>query len=166
MDKIINDTTTEKVLSLGGTHTERKKRSIAITIMFVILVAGGIGCVMFIPWKHPALAFITAAVVAAVVITIYVKLSYAESDNENKASVIHTGDTFSYHYEFDANGFTVSGDAQKTAKWSEISSVRNIGGAYQIKCSDANFTVKKNGFDKSSDNAFKALLKEKGINII
>lgn len=165
MEKIINETTVEKVLTLGATHQEKAKRSKGTTLMMIVCVSVGIGSIVFLPWKHAIVALLFAVAVCAVCFTVYIKATSSATQDPDKASVIRTGDTFSYRYEFDETGFTVSGNADKTVRWEDVISIRNIGNAYQIKCGEDHFTVKKQGFTGGSDKAFKALLESKGITV-
>ena len=57
------------------------------------------------------------------------------------------------------------GYTEKTVKWEDVSSVRNIGVAYQIKCGEDHFTVKKQGFENGNDKDFKELIEKMNIKI-
>ena len=165
MEKIINETTVEKVLSLDAGHKESAKRSKAMTLVFIVCVAVGIGSIAFLPWKHAVTALLFAVAVCVICFVVYFKATSSSDSDPDKASIIRTGDTFVYRYEFTETGFTVSGNTEKTVNWEEVTLIRNIGNAYQIKAGDEHFTVKKQGFENGNDKAFKALLESKGITV-
>ena len=165
MAKIINNTTVEKVLTLGAANKEKTKRSKGMTAILIICVSGGFCSIVFLPWKHALTAILFAVVICIVCFGVYIKATDSSPSDPEKASVIRTGDKFDYRYEFDETGFTVSGYTEKTVKWEDVSSVRNIGVAYQIKCGEDHFTVKKQGFENGNDKDFKALIEKMNIKI-
>jgi len=165
MAKIINHTTVEKVLSLGATQSAKTKRSKSMVGILILCVSGGMCCIVFLPWKHALTALLFAAIITIVCFAVYIKATDSTPSDPDKASVIRTGESFDYNYEFSDEGFTVSGFVEKTVRWDEVASVRNIGVAYQIKCGEDHFTVKKQGFEGGNDKAFKALLESKEIKV-
>lgn len=84
---------------------------------------------------------------------------------KDRSEVYQTGESTEWIYDFYENAFTVKcsdTDEEKTIDYSEISSVRDAGASYQIKC-DKNYTLKKSGFTEGGEKKFIGIMKAVGI---
>lgn len=161
-----NNTEIEKVASFTAMgHEKRTKRSSLVIIATAVMVAIALTMVFMIPSEYRVIAGIAAAVLFGTgIVMMWLKAPGGKpSTSISDLGLIRTGDSEKYSYEFFDRSFSVTRDEKKEYEYSAILSVRDIGGAYQIKTQDASYTVKKAGFSEGGANRFKALMESCGV---
>ena len=164
-----NDSEIEKVTTYAGFGKEKgPRRNKLIFAATAVMIAIVITMIFMIPSDYRVMAgLISAVLFGTAIVWMWIKAPGGREKDSAMTGVglIRTGDSEKYHYEFFETGFSVTKDEKKEYEYSSLSSVRDIGGAYQIKTADASYTVKKAGFSEDGDNRFRALMGSRGITI-
>ncbi len=169
MDKLFfNDTETEKVASFAAFSGEKKRSKtgiISVAAVFAAIItvlilgspmSGGLKAVLV-----TALALII--IVPAVVLNVRKKKDHTGTTAD--MGFVRIGESDRYHFDFYEDKVVVSGADEREVRFSELISVRDIGGAFQLKLKDKNYSVKKQGFSEGGAKAFKALMERNKIYI-
>ena len=144
-----NDTEIEKVASYaafsdgrrGGSAKLAARAAMAMSFLMVLL--------FITPIKTNVKVFSCAALgvgIISMIILLIRKKDRSTTGTTADMGFVPTGDKQAYRYEFGLDGFTVRSDETREMSYSEIISVRDIGGAFQMKTSAASYTLKKSGF--------------------
>lgn len=163
-----NDSEIEKVTQFASIGHEKPSRSNKLIIIATaVMIAIALTMVFMIPGEYRVLAGLLAALFfGGGIVWMWLKAPGAKGEKESSMAgvgLIRTGDSEKYHYDFFETGFSVTKDEKKDYEYSALISIRDIGGAYQIKTSDTSYTVKKKGFSEGGAKKFKALMESRGI---
>ena len=161
-----NDTEIEKVASFAAAeHEKQTKRRPIVIIATAVMVAMLFTLIYLLPGKYKAAVGLLAGVLfGAAVIKLWLQSSGEKTGGSiTNVGLIRTGESEAFHYEFYEKCFTVTVKEKKEHDYSDIASIRDIGGAYQIKTADASYTVKKAGFSEGGNQRFKELMESSGI---
>lgn len=165
-----NDTEIEKVAScssIGGEAPQKNALVLFLASFVVTLIV--ILIILALP-KNMRLTFglVLIGMDVIAVISLWIKapkLTKKHNTSISEMGLIRTGESDKYHYDFYEDRFSVSGCVESNVMLSDILSVRDIGGAYQIKTPERSYTVKKSGFTEENKNSFRELMKKKNIKI-
>ena len=164
-----NDSEIEKVTTFTGFGAEKRtRRSTLVIVATAVMLALAIVMVFMIPGEYRVIAGLGAAVLfGGGIVMMWKKAPGGKSDTPAMSGVglIRTGDSERFHYEFYENSFSVTKDEKKEYEYSSVVSVRDIGGAFQIKTAEASYTVKKSGFPGDGAKEFKPFMESCGITV-
>ncbi|MBR1383168.1 MAG: hypothetical protein IJ555_05075 [Ruminococcus sp.] len=164
-----NETTIENIISSAGFSSEpRRKRSVGMIIAMAITVVLTVIIIIFLPSSMKLFGGIVISILMAVaVVEMWIKSPKPKegSTKLSQAGFIRTGNSKLFSYSFTENDFTVSSDETETVSIEDIISVRDIGGAFQIKTPLKNYTLKKAGFSDGGEKKFHDLMIYKGVSI-
>ncbi len=165
-----NESVIEKITSFAGFgHEKQKRRSTIIVLATVIMVGIAFSLVFLIPREYRFVAALLSALLfGAAIVGMWLKVpkSTGSGSAMTGMGLLRTGDSVTYRYEFFEDRFTASTDTTWEYPYSQLISVRDIGGAFQMKTPQAAYTVKKKGFSEGGLNAFKELMTRNRIQII
>ena len=163
-----NDTEIEKVASYNSFNKEAPQKNFLILFLASFVITLIVILIIVVLPKSMKVTFglLLAGMDVIAVVSLWVKApktSKKDNSSISEMGLIRTGESDKYHYDFYEDRFSVSGSAEADVKYTDILSVRDIGGAFQIKTSERSYTVKKTGFPNENKKSFRKLMEKNNI---
>ncbi len=161
-----NDTDIEKVASFAALGNDRPK----IRTKYIARISLAAAMIVLILLASPADGWIkgllSGILICGVIILAVIMTSKGRKKSTGSTAelgFITTGECDRYHYDFFNDKISITGKEKIEVPISEIRTIRDIGSAYQLRASDRNYTLKKNGFTDGGAKKFTELMKTNGI---